>query len=117
MRLLLVLVLGLDGKEGSPLFGNPLGAALAEGLVAQTTGLHLVGKVLRPPLLGLGVVTVLHKNTLVLEHVTLRLQVELVVAEMLEQFIKRTDACRSFQPHGTSGADDAAHAGDASTGP
>ena len=38
---------------------------------------------LRPQLLGLGLVNVLHQDTLVLEHVTLRLKVELVVEVLI----------------------------------
>lgn len=87
--LLLLLRLVLDGEDGSPLLGNPLGTALAHGLVAETAGLHLVGKVLGPELLGLGLVDVLHEDTLVLEHVTLRLQVELVVPGVRKKSWKR----------------------------
>ena len=49
-------------------------------LVLDTAGLHLVSEDLGTGLLGLSLVNVLHKNTLVLEDVTLRLLVERVVA-------------------------------------
>ena len=48
-------------------------------LVLDTTSLHLVGEDLGTGLLGLGLVDVLHEDTLVLEDVTLRLLVERVV--------------------------------------
>ena len=50
-------------------------------LVLDTTSLHLVGEDLGTGLLGLGLVDVLHEDTLVLEDVTLRLLVEGVVAD------------------------------------
>lgn len=50
-------------------------------LVLDTASLHLVGEDLCPALLGLGLVNVLHENTLVLEDVTLGLLVERVVAD------------------------------------
>lgn len=50
-------------------------------LVFDTTSLHLVGEDLGTGLLSLGLVDVLHKDTLVLEDVTLRLLVEQVVPE------------------------------------
>ena len=50
-------------------------------LVLDAAGLHLVGKHLGTGLLGLGLVDVLHEDTLVLEDVTLRLLVEGVVAD------------------------------------
>ena len=78
-HLLLLLRLVLHRQHSRTLLGHTLGAALAQRLVAQTAGLHLVGKVLRARLLRLGLVDMLHKHTLVLEHVTLRLEVELVV--------------------------------------
>lgn len=77
--LLLLLGLELDGRDGGPLLGDSVGAALAHGLVAQTAGLHLVGNVLGAGLLGLGLVNELHEDALVLEDVTLGLHVELVV--------------------------------------
>ena len=49
-------------------------------LVLGAAGLHLVGEDLGAGLLGLGLVDVLHEDTLVLEDVTLRLLVERVVA-------------------------------------
>ena len=49
-------------------------------LVLHTASLHLVGKNLSTSLLGLGLVDVLHENTLVLEDVTLRFLVQGVVA-------------------------------------
>ena len=48
-------------------------------LVLDTAGLHLVREDLGAGLLGLGLVDVLHENTLVLEDVTLRLLVQRVV--------------------------------------
>ena len=53
---------------------------IAAYLVLDTAGLHLVGEDLGAGLLGLGLVDVLHQDTLVLEDVTLGLLVELVVA-------------------------------------
>lgn len=66
--------------QRSPLLGKANLSALAHRLVAQAAGLHLVSEVLGACLLGLGLVNVLHKDALVLEHVTLRLHVQLVVA-------------------------------------
>ena len=54
----------------------------ATDLVLDTTSLHLVCKDLCPVLLGLGLVDVLHEDTLVLEDVTLGFLVERVVAEI-----------------------------------
>ena len=48
-------------------------------LVLDTAGLHLVGEDLGTGLLSFGLVDVLHKDTLVLEDVTLRFLVEDVV--------------------------------------
>ena len=48
-------------------------------LVLDTAGLHLVSEDLGTVLLSLGFVNVLHKHTLVLEDVTLRLLVENMV--------------------------------------
>merc|ERR1719312_714305 len=64
----LLLLLGL------PLLPPPLGLL---DLVAP--GLGLIGQHLGPGLLGLLLVDVLHQDALVLEHVTLGLQVEVVV--------------------------------------
>ena len=61
------------------LFGLALGAALTELLVLLSLGLGLVLEHLGTGLLCLLLVDVLHKDTLVLENVTLGLQVELVV--------------------------------------
>ena len=83
-RLLLLLGLVLDSDDGSTLLENTLSTALAHGLVAHAAGLHLVGKVLRSGSLGLGLVDVLHENTLVLEDVTLGLEVELVVEVLVD---------------------------------
>ena len=58
--LLLLLALVFDGKNGSPLLGDPLGTALAQGLVAKTASLHLVRQVLRPELLSLSPVSYTH---------------------------------------------------------
>lgn len=78
-RSLLLLLLVLDGNDGGSLLGKSLLSSVSHVSVAQTTSLHLVCKVLRASLLCLGLVDVLHQHTLVLENVTLALQVELVV--------------------------------------
>jgi len=66
------------------LFGLALGAALTELLVLLSLGLGLVLEHLGTGLLCLLLVDVLHKDTLVLENVTLGLQVELVVHVLVE---------------------------------
>lgn len=77
---LLLLLLVLHGSDGSSLLVESLLSAVAHVAVSQTAGLHLVGEVLGAGLLGLGLVNVLHQDSLVLEDITLRLEVQLVVA-------------------------------------
>ena len=94
---LLLGCLELDGGDARALLGNTGGTAFtgslwARGLdgsfywgsrraylVLDTAGLHLVGEDLGTGLLSFGLVDVLHKDTLVLEDVTLRFLVEDVV--------------------------------------
>merc|ERR550537_1276801 len=61
-----------------------LGLALARGLVLLTARLGLVGQRLLEGLLLLGLVDVLHQHPLVLELVTLRLQVQHVVQMLVD---------------------------------
>jgi len=72
-------LLELDGVETGPLLGQPGGPPLPQSLVLDTPGLHLLGQVLGSGLFSLGLVDVLHQDTLVLESVTLGLEVERVV--------------------------------------
>jgi hypothetical protein len=72
-------LLELDGVQASPLLGQPGGPPLPQRLVLDTPGLHLLGQVLGSGLFGLGLVDVLHQDSLVLEGVTLGLEVERVV--------------------------------------
>lgn len=76
---LLKLGLALDLEDGRALVGNTLSTTLAHGLVLDAASLHLVGEVLGTKLLGLGLMDVLHQNALVLEGVTLCLEVKGVV--------------------------------------
>lgn len=62
-----------------PLLREPVGPPLPHGLVLDSAGLLLLGEVLGSELLGLLPVDVLHQDTLVLESVTLGLEVESVV--------------------------------------
>lgn len=81
-------------------------------LILATTSLHLVSEDFSSGLLSLCLVNVLHKYTLVLENITLRLHVERVVTEKVEIHYMlsirhrksgiRTGACQSCQPPGTS---------------
>jgi hypothetical protein len=73
-----------------PLLGQPCGLPLTHSLVLDTPGLHLLSEVLGSGLLGLGLVDVLHENSLVLEGVTLGLEVEGVVAVVGECERQRT---------------------------
>lgn len=68
--------------DALPLLGKTLGLAGTHGLVLDATSLHLLLEVLGAQLLGLGLVDVLHEDTLVLESVTLGLEVEGVVAAL-----------------------------------
>jgi len=54
----------LNGEDSRPLLGNTLGTTGTGSLVGSTTSLHLVGENLGTVLLGLGLVDVVHKNTL-----------------------------------------------------
>lgn len=63
------------------LLGESERLPLSDGLVPGSSGLHLVSKGLGPELLLLGLVDELHEDSLVLEDVTLRLEVEGVVTE------------------------------------
>ncbi len=54
-------------------------------LVLDTAGLHLVGKDLGTGLLGLGLVDVLHEDTLVLEDITLGFLVKRVVPARMSE--------------------------------
>lgn len=73
----------LDSDNGGTLLCQTLLSTLTHVAVTQTTGLHLVSEVLGAGLLSLGLVDVLHQDTLVLEDVTLALEVELVVAVVI----------------------------------
>merc|ERR1711959_404576 len=61
-----------------------LGTLGLEGLGLGTTSIRLLGELLLEDLLALGLVDVLHKHTLVLEHVTLHLHVQLVVHVLVD---------------------------------
>merc|ERR1739841_66978 len=61
-----------------------LGTLGLEGLGLGTTSIGLLGELLLEDLLALGLVDVLHKDTLVLEHVTLHLHVQLVVHVLVD---------------------------------
>ena len=74
----------LDLDDGLPLLGNTSSTTLPGSLVFDTASLHLVGEDLGTGLLSLGLVDVLHKDTLVLEDVTLRLLVEQVVQVLVD---------------------------------
>jgi hypothetical protein len=78
-NLLLDVLLPLDLEETLPLAGESLGLPLSHGLVLDSSSLHLLLQVLGPELLGLGLVNVFHQNSLVLESVTLGLEVKSVV--------------------------------------
>ena len=78
---LLLGLLVLDGDDTRALLGNTGSTPLTGSLVLDTAGLHLLSEVLGTELLGLGLVDVLHENTLVLEGVSLGLEVEGVVAD------------------------------------
>jgi hypothetical protein len=69
--LLLDLLLLLDLGDTLPLLRKTGSLPLPHGLVLDTPGLHLVLEVLGSDLLGLGLVNVLHEDSLVLESVTL----------------------------------------------
>lgn len=99
--------------QTSPLLGQPGSPPLPESLVLDTPGLHLLSQVLGSGLLGLGLVDVLHQDTLVLEGVTLDLEVKGVVAtigggvsfrDLVFKTPERrlTGACQSCQPLCTS---------------
>lgn len=62
-----------------PLLGESGGLPLPHGLVLDSSGLGLLLEVLGSELLRLGLVDVLHQDSLVLESVTLGLEVERVV--------------------------------------
>ncbi len=66
--------------DTSPLLSQPSGLPLTHSLVLDTPSLHLFSEVLGSGLLSLGLVDVLHEDSLVLEGVTLGLEVEGVVA-------------------------------------
>lgn len=70
--------------SNSPLLGQSVGTSLPHRLVSHTAGLHLVGDVLASGLLCLGLVNELHEDSLVLEHVTLRLHVQVVVEVLVD---------------------------------
>lgn len=74
----------LDLADSRPLLGDTSSTTLPGSLVFDTTSLHLVGEDLGTGLLSLGLVDVLHKDTLVLEDVTLRLLVEQVVQVLVD---------------------------------
>lgn len=67
-----------------PLLREPVGPPLPHGLVLDSAGLLLLGEVLGSELLGLLPVDVLHQDTLVLESVTLGLEVESVVHVLVD---------------------------------
>ena len=73
--LLLDVLLPLDLEETLPLLCESGSLPLPHGLVLDSSGLHLFLEVLGPQLLGLGLVNVFHQNSLVLESVTLGLEV------------------------------------------
>ena len=68
---LLLLLFVLDGNDSSSLVGKSLLSSVSHVPVSQSSSLHLVGEVLGSSLLGLGLVNVLHEDSLVLEDVTL----------------------------------------------
>jgi len=80
---LLLSLLMLHSHDTLSLLGNTSSTTFTGSLVLDTTSLHLVGKDLGAALLGLGLVDVLHENTLVLENITLRF----LVKDMVEMLI------------------------------
>ena len=81
LNLLLGLLL-LDLGDTLSLLGESLGSSFSHGLVLDSSGLGLFLEVLGSELLGFGLVDVLHQDSLVLESVTLGLEVESVVADV-----------------------------------
>jgi len=74
----------LDLSDASALLSNTGSPTLTQGLVASTADLHLVSQGLGTELLSLSLVDELHKDALVLEHVTLGLQVQRVVQVLVD---------------------------------
>lgn len=77
-------LLDLDGVDTGPLLGQSGLLPLSHSLVLDTPGLHLLRQVLGSGLLRLGLVDVLHQDSLVLEGVSLGLQVERVVQVLVD---------------------------------
>ena len=69
---------------GSLLLSNTGSTTLTSSLVLSTVGISLVLDGLRSELLGLSLVDVLHQDTLVLEDITLRLEVQGVVQVLVD---------------------------------
>jgi len=83
VRLLLRCLL-LHSCDTLSLLSNAGSTTFPGGLVFDAAGFHLVGKDFGAALLGLGLVDVLHENTLVLENVTLRFLVKDVVEMLID---------------------------------
>lgn len=78
--LLLCLGLLLRHAKHSVLLGlDASSATLTSGTATSTDSLGLLSQLVGTGLLGLGLVNEFHKDTLVLEHVTLALEVQFVV--------------------------------------
>lgn len=115
----------LHGGSGLGVHARNAGVTLL--LALGTAGLGLRLELLLAHLLGLGLVDELDKETLVLEHATLALHVEVVVPEhgavsdvRCETYVGEgggTCACRSSWTRGTYAASDEEHAGVSSREP
>lgn len=70
--------------DARSLLGESKGLSLSDGLVSGSSGLHLVSERLGSELLLLGLVDELHEDSLVLEDVTLGLEVERVVQVLVD---------------------------------
>jgi len=86
-RGMICLLLGslvLNSDDSLALLSDAGSATLTGSLVLDTASLHLVREDLGTGLLSLGLVNVLHENTLVLEDVTLRFLVQDVVKVLVD---------------------------------
>lgn len=101
-----LILLGVQSDELLFLGGNALFTALACLTHLGTPGLGLVSQHLAALLLGLLLVNVFHEDTLVLEHITLALHVQIVVqmainllavAVLLQQTTEHTLALHPHQ--------------------
>jgi len=93
---LLLGLLELDLVDTLPLLGESLGPPLPHGLVLDSSGLGLLLEVLGSELLRLGLVDVLHQDSLVLESVTLGLEVERVVPVVSVRRGRTSEATKGY---------------------